>query len=88
MSVIQMIMLASAMTKITLAIKTITHFIADGKNYNVIDNDTNKDNDIEVDGQQLRWLKVNVNIICTSTNRKKSSLKNVYCSPYLHIFQL
>ena len=51
-----MIMLASAMTKITLAIKTITHFIADGKNYNNIDNDTNKDNDLEVDGQQLRWL--------------------------------
>ena len=74
-------MLASAMTKITLAIKTITHFIADGKNYNNIDNDTNKDNDIEVDGQQLRWLKLNVNIICVS-------LKNVYCSPYLHIFQL
>lgn len=53
MSMIQMIMLASAMTKITLAIKTITHFIADGKNCNNIDNDTNKDNDIEVDGQQL-----------------------------------
>lgn len=53
MSMIQMIMLASAMTKITLAIKTITHFKSDGKNYNIIDNDTNKDNDIEVDGQQL-----------------------------------
>ena len=65
MSMIQMIMLASAMTKITLAIKTITHLIADGKNYNDIDNDTNKDNDIEVDGQQqLRWLKVNVYYLC------------------------
>lgn len=59
-----MIMLASAMTKITLAIKTITHFTADGKNYNDIDNDTNKDNDIEVDGQQLRWLKVNAYYLC------------------------
>ena len=59
-----MIMLASAMTKITLAIKTIAHFIADGKNYNDIDNDTNKDNDIEVDGQQLRWLKVNAYYLC------------------------
>ena len=64
MSMIQMIMLASAMTKITLAIKTITHFIADGKNYDVIDNDTNKDNDLEVDGQQLRWLKVNAYYLC------------------------
>lgn len=68
---IQMIMLASAMTKITLAIKTITHLIADGKNYNDIDNDTNKDNDIEVDGQQLRWLKVNVNIICVSKYKQE-----------------
>ena len=71
MSMIQMIMLASAMTKITLAIKTITHFIADGKNYDVIDNDTNKDNDIEVDGQQLRWLKVNVNIIFVSKYKQE-----------------
>ena len=60
-----MIMLASAMTKITLAIKTITHFIADGKNCN------NIDNDIEVDGQQLRWLKVNVNIICVSKYKQE-----------------
>lgn len=65
MSMIQMIMLASAMTKITLAIKTITHFIADGKNCN------NIDNDIEVDGQQLRWLKVNVNIICVSKYKQE-----------------
>lgn len=57
-------MLASAMTKITLAIKTITHFIADGKNQNDIDNDTNKDNDIEVDVQQLRWLKANAYYLC------------------------
>ena len=66
-----MIMLASAIIKITLAIKTITHFIADGKNCNNIDNDTNKDNDIEVDGQQLRWLKVNVNIICVSKYKQE-----------------
>lgn len=71
MSMIQMIMLASAMTKITLAIKTITHFKSDGKNYNVIVNDTNKDNDIEVDGQQLRWLKVNLNIICVSKYKQE-----------------